>query len=145
MFADADNSILLDCGLFQGAETSPAGRGHHSLEIEFDISTVRALVVTHVHIDHVGRIPYLIASGFRGPIYCSEPSAKLLPLVLEDALKIGFTRDAALIEKFIGYIRKQLRPLPYNRWRAVLPRFTGACGRSGMRRPGSCSAAVAIR
>lgn len=120
LFADQHNSILIDCGLFQGAETSPGGRGENSLEIEFDICTARALVVTHVHIDHVGRIPYLIAAGFRGPIYCSEPSAELLPLVLEDALKIGFTRDAALIEKFTGYIRKQLRPLPYNRWQPVI-------------------------
>lgn len=120
LFADQHNSILIDCGLFQGAETSPGGRGHHSLDIEFDISTVRALVVTHVHIDHVGRIPYLIAAGFRGPIYCSEPSAELLPLVLEDALKIGISRDAALIEKFIGYIRKQLRPLRYSQWQSVI-------------------------
>ncbi|WP_231758082.1 MBL fold metallo-hydrolase RNA specificity domain-containing protein [Microbulbifer elongatus] len=119
LFVDAHNSVLIDCGLFQGAETSPGGRGQHSLHIEFDIGTVRALVVTHVHIDHVGRIPYLIAAGFRGPIYCSEPSAELLPLVLEDALKIGFTRDRALIEQFLGYIRKQLRPLAYNRWQAV--------------------------
>ncbi|MFD1215438.1 MBL fold metallo-hydrolase RNA specificity domain-containing protein [Microbulbifer celer] len=120
LFADDNNSILIDCGLFQGAETSPGGRGQNSLEIEFDITTVRALVVTHVHIDHVGRIPYLIAAGFRGPIYCSEPSAELLPLVLEDALKIGFTRDRALIEKFIGYVQKQLRPLPYNCWQPVI-------------------------
>ncbi|MCQ3828316.1 MBL fold metallo-hydrolase [Microbulbifer elongatus] len=120
LFVDAHNSVLIDCGLFQGAETSPGGRGQHSLHIEFDISTVRALVVTHVHIDHVGRIPYLIAAGFRGPIYCSEPSAELLPLVLEDALKIGFTRDRALIEQFLGYIRQQLRPLAYNGWQTVV-------------------------
>ncbi|TLM79525.1 MBL fold metallo-hydrolase RNA specificity domain-containing protein [Microbulbifer harenosus] len=120
LFADQHNSILIDCGLFQGAETSPGGRGGSSLEIEFDIRSVRALVVTHVHIDHVGRIPYLIAAGFRGPIYCSEPSAELLPLVLEDAVKIGISRDAALIEKFIGYIKKQLRPLPYNGWQPVI-------------------------
>ena len=54
---------------------------------------IRALVVTHVHIDHVGRIPYLLAAAFEGPIICSEPSAIMLPEILEDALKIGFTRD----------------------------------------------------
>ncbi|MFC6980602.1 MBL fold metallo-hydrolase RNA specificity domain-containing protein [Microbulbifer taiwanensis] len=125
LFADRDNSILIDCGLFQGAETSPGGRGHNSLAIEFDISSVRALVVTHMHIDHVGRIPYLIAAGFRGPIYCSEPSAELLPPVLEDALKIGISRDAALIEKFLGYVKKQLRPLAYNRWQPVVAQAGG--------------------
>ncbi|AHI32951.1 hypothetical protein AU15_01215 [Marinobacter salarius] len=55
-----------------------------------------------MHIDHVGRIPYLLAAGFEGPIICSEPSAIMLPEILEDALKIGFTRDRALIERVLG-------------------------------------------
>jgi len=68
-----------------------------------------------VHIDHVGRIPYLLAAGFRGTIYCSYPSAELLPLVLEDALKIGFTRNQRLIDKFLTQIEKQIKPLPYKK------------------------------
>lgn len=120
LFASPLHSILIDCGLFQGAETSPQGRGGNDLSIEFDLSTVQALVVTHVHIDHVGRIPYLIAAGFRGPIYCSCPSAKLLPLVLEDALKVGVTRDATLIDRFMRYIHQQIRPLSYGEWQSVI-------------------------
>ena len=77
---------------------------------------VRALVVTHVHIDHVGRIPYLLAAGFDGPIYCSQPSAVLLPLVLEDALKVGATRDRDLQARILGRLRRQIRPLPYQQW-----------------------------
>jgi len=80
-----DFGVLIDCGLFQGAEISE-GAGYDSLAIEFPIDHIKALVVTHVHIDHVGRIPYLLAAGFKGPIICSEPSAVLLPLVLEDAV-----------------------------------------------------------
>ena len=76
-------SVLIDCGLFQGEEESASGRSSfEQLQIEFPVEQVAALVVTHVHIDHVGRIPYLLAAGFSGPIYCSEPSALLLPLVL---------------------------------------------------------------
>jgi Cft2 family RNA processing exonuclease len=86
--------ILIDCGLFQGAEVSGSGSSFEQLQIDFPISHIKALVVTHVHIDHVGRIPYLLAAGFDGPIICTEPSAHLLPLVLEDAVKIGFTRNA---------------------------------------------------
>jgi metallo-beta-lactamase family protein len=83
---------------------------------------VRALVVTHVHIDHVGRIPYLLAAGYRGPIICSQASAALLPLVLEDALKVGFTRDQTLIERFLAQIRSQLVALPYKQWHTVIDR-----------------------
>ena len=57
LFVDDENSVLVDIGLFQGAETSGAGADSNRLEIEFDVSAVRALVVTHVHIDHVGRLP----------------------------------------------------------------------------------------
>jgi metallo-beta-lactamase family protein len=87
--------ILVDCGLFQGADA--AGKSSVAdLSIDFPIDHIRALVVTHVHIDHVGRIPYLLAAGFNGPIICTEPSAIMLTEILEDALKIGFTRDRAL-------------------------------------------------
>lgn len=112
-------SILIDCGLFQGAETSGQGASFEQLEIDFPVDHVHALVVTHVHIDHVGRIPYLLAGGFRGPIYCSEPSALLLPLVLEDALKIGFTRNKELINKFLNQIQEQIIPIPYKKWHVL--------------------------
>ena len=64
---DDNHSVLIDCGLFQGSESDT------DLAIEFDISKVIALIVTHCHIDHVGRIPYLLAAGFKQPIYCSRP------------------------------------------------------------------------
>jgi metallo-beta-lactamase family protein len=114
------DAVLVDCGLFQGAETSHDGAGPSKLEVTFDISTVRALLVTHVHIDHVGRIPYLLAAGFKGPIYCSEASALLLPMVLEDALKVGFTQDKALISRVLAQLKKQIIPLPYKAWFPVI-------------------------
>jgi len=109
-------SVLVDCGLFQGEEASPRGSSFEQLQIDFPLDGVQALIVTHVHIDHVGRIPYLLAAGFRGPIYCSEPSAHLLPLVLEDALKVGFTRDRELIERFLQQVGELVRPVPYGQW-----------------------------
>ena len=112
------SGILIDCGLFQGQDEGH-GASASDLSIDFPIEHIRALVVTHVHIDHVGRIPYLLAAGFEGPIICSEPSAIMLPEILEDALKIGFTRDRQLIERVLGLIRSRLVPVPYGQWHGV--------------------------
>jgi len=115
-----DSGILIDCGLFQGEETSASGgAGVERLEIDFPIDHIRALVLTHVHLDHAGRIPYLMAAGFQGPILCSEPSARLLPLVLEDAIKIGFTRQPWMIERFLQILRQRIVALPYGRWHDI--------------------------
>ncbi|MBO6810473.1 MULTISPECIES: MBL fold metallo-hydrolase RNA specificity domain-containing protein [Marinobacter] len=110
--------ILIDCGLFQGQDEG-RGASASDLSIDFPIEHILALVVTHVHIDHVGRIPYLLAAGFDGPIICSEPSAIMLPEILEDVLKIGFTRDRQLIERVLGLIRSRLVPVPYGQWHSV--------------------------
>lgn len=112
------SGILIDCGLFQGEDKGREASASN-LAIDFPIDHIRSLIVTHVHIDHVGRIPYLLAFGFEGPIICSEPSAIMLPEILEDALKIGFTRDKALIERVLGLIRSRTVPVPYGEWYSV--------------------------
>lgn len=114
---NATTSLLVDCGLFQGDDASiPSGEGGSRLPIDFPLDTIKALLVTHVHIDHVGRIPYLLAAGFEGPILCSEASAKLLPIVLEDAFKLSFSRDQQRIERYIDIVESRLVALPYQRW-----------------------------
>ncbi len=112
---DDTHSLLVDCGIFQGDDA----RKHPNPEIEFPLTGIESLLLTHVHIDHVGRVPYLLAAGFKQPIYCSRPTAKLLPLVMEDALRIGFTRSRHLIEKFLQHIGELLHPLPYHQWHAI--------------------------
>lgn len=117
LLVDERASYLVDCGLFQGAETTDVERGVHArLAIDFDISTVKALVVTHVHIDHVGRIPWLLDAGFDGPIYCSEPSAQLLPIVLEDAFKLSISRERELVDGYLRLLHKRIVAVPYNQW-----------------------------
>ena len=113
---DDGRAVLVDCGLFQGAEAGPDGARAEQLEIGFAVEPIAALVVTHVHIDHVGRLPYLLAAGYRGPILCSPASAELLPLVLEDALKVGFTRNRQLIEQVLEVLRARIVAVPYGQW-----------------------------
>lgn len=120
LHCDPQHDLLIDCGLFQGAETSPGGAGYGSLAIDFDIGRVQALVLTHVHIDHVGRLPWLLAAGYEGPIVCSEPSAKLLPVVLEDAFRLGVSRDQQTVEHYLSQVADRLQPLPYQRWYALI-------------------------
>ena len=116
---ESGDAFLVDCGLFQGDEVSKNGAAADGLAIEFPIDHVRALVATHAHIDHVGRIPYLLAAGFDGPIYCSQPTATLLPLVIEDALKVGVTRDRRLIEQVLDRLHAQIRSVPYGVWQQL--------------------------
>ena len=116
LLLDSDHSLLIDCGLFQGAETSGSGADSNTQEIDFDITKVQALVVTHCHIDHVGRIPWLLIAGFTGPIYCTKATAHLLPLVIEDALKVGLTRNADIIDAVVTRLQRQLQPVEYNDW-----------------------------
>jgi len=109
---DESKSLLVDCGMFQGTDVAE----HRSMEIEFSISNVLSLIVTHVHTDHVGRIPYLLEAGFRGPIFCSIPTSRLLPIMLEDGMKLGITRNKEKIRTFLGELKGLLRPLEFDEW-----------------------------
>ena len=54
----------------------------------YDVSTIDALIITHAHLDHVGRIPKLVKEGYRGPIYSTPQTKELAELVLNDAVNI---------------------------------------------------------
>jgi metallo-beta-lactamase family protein len=128
LFIDDSRSLLIDCGLFQGAETAPDGRaGADRLEVGFDVSKALALVVTHVHIDHVGRIPWLLAAGYKGPILCSEASARLLPVVLADAFALSVSRDQRDIERYLQLVESRIVPLPWKTWHTVVDDASGRC------------------
>ncbi len=107
-----NESLLIDCGIFQGNDE----RGNSNLEVKFYISNLTGLVLTHVHIDHIGRVPYLLAAGYTGPIFASIPTAYLITDQLEDTLKIGFTRDSNLIQRVIHLLKKRLVPCKYKHW-----------------------------
>lgn len=119
-----EHSLLIDCGLHQDVE---ARLGAESAPLPFDIAGICALVVTHVHLDHVGRISALLAAGYRGPIICSEPSAVLLPLVLQDAYKLGVSSDPSRVDGYIALLTQLIVALPFDQWHRVLDEEALAC------------------
>ncbi len=124
LWLDEHSSVLIDCGQFQGTEERA---DDDLLALDFSIEGIKALIVTHVHIDHVGRIPNLLASGFDGPILCSEPSARLLPIVLEDAFRLSISRDQEQLERYIKTVEQRIIPLPYDHWFTLNETDAGAC------------------
>lgn len=74
--------LMVDCGMFQGEK---ALRLRNWATPDFDPASVKALVLTHTHLDHIGRVPRLVRQGFGGPIYCTEPTQELAEILLKDA------------------------------------------------------------
>lgn len=103
---DEGLKILLDCGLFQGQE-SEKGRENH--RFGFDPTDVDMLILSHAHIDHSGLIPRLVKEGFKGPIYCSEPTKALCEIMLADSAYIQMS-DFKYSQKsgFDGYVKEPL-------------------------------------
>lgn len=110
-------SLLIDCGLFQGADEQLVSDNEFGMQaVDFDVSHIKALVITHCHIDHVGRLPSLLSAGFKGLIYCTKATAALLPLVLADALKFNLGRDQSLIEKILREVQSRVCTPPLDVW-----------------------------
>jgi metallo-beta-lactamase family protein len=82
---DSGLKILLDCGLYQGKES---GAGRENREFGFDPESIDMVFLSHAHIDHSGLLPRLIKLGYRGPIYCTEPTKALCEIMLADSAHI---------------------------------------------------------
>ncbi len=77
-----DHRILLDCGLIQGRAQDEA---RNKAPFPFDPRSIDAVVLSHAHIDHSGRIPMLVKAGFTGPVYTHRASRDLCKIMLKDA------------------------------------------------------------
>jgi metallo-beta-lactamase family protein len=79
------HKYIIDCGLLQGV------KGAEEINLEefpYEPSEIKALFVTHAHMDHIGRIPKLVKAGFRGEIYSTPETRDIAELMLADACRI---------------------------------------------------------
>jgi metallo-beta-lactamase family protein len=76
-------NILIDCGMFQGREEA---RNYEPFG--FDPKEVDCLLITHAHLDHVGRLPKLVKEGFEGAVYATRATGDLAEVILYDSAKI---------------------------------------------------------
>lgn len=85
LFEASGKRILIDCGLYQGDKFAD---DRNREEFGFDPKSIDILLVTHAHIDHIGRIPKLVRDGFKGVIYSTPPTEELTQLMLMDTTRI---------------------------------------------------------
>ena len=79
------SKVLVDFGLFQGV---PNADGKNRVSERYTFRNLDAVLLTHAHLDHTGRLPILAQRNFSGPIYCTEATAELAGLILRDAARI---------------------------------------------------------
>ena len=83
---DGDFRIMVDCGLAQGFYKNEHDPNYD--DFKYNPHDINVLIVTHAHIDHIGRIPKLVKDGFRGRIISTKPTQEIVPFMFEDALNV---------------------------------------------------------
>jgi metallo-beta-lactamase family protein len=77
--------ILVDCGMFQG---SPEEVARNRMPFAFEVEALDAVLLTHAHLDHCGRLPALVRAGYRGPVIATHGTLDLGEIVLRDSAKL---------------------------------------------------------
>lgn len=108
LLTSGDHQILLDCGQFQG------GKAQEAMNYDpfpFDPTSIEAVILSHAHIDHCGRLPLLVKRGFKGKIYCTTSTADLLTIMLKDSAYIHEKDAEWHNRKAMRSGRNQIEPL----------------------------------
>ena len=129
--------ILLDCGLFQGSKETER---QNAADFTFDPPHIDAVVLSHAHLDHCGRLPKLVKDGFKGTVFITKASFSLLELMLKDAVHLQL-RDTEwenkrrqragkkLLEplyemEHVEALLKLRRPVAYSEEKEIFPGLT---------------------
>ena len=91
----AGKTVLLDCGMFQGRRAETREK---NLALPLPVAQIDAVVLSHAHIDHSGRLPLLTRHGYRGPIYCTSATRDLCAVMLADSAHIQ-EKDAEFLAR----------------------------------------------
>ncbi len=125
-----DYRIALDCGMFQGRRIESDQKNR---ELPAPVESISALVLSHAHIDHAGRIPFLVRRGFEGPIFCTPATRDLSALMLMDSAHIQEKDAEHLARRGKGFVEplydskdveralKRMVSMPYGREFNVTP------------------------
>jgi len=100
-----DAAVLIDCGLIQGSAKDEA---RNAQPFPFDVRSINAVILTHAHLDHSGRLPLLVKSGYKGPIYAHPATVDLCRIMLRDAAYLNEKETEWTNRK---RLRKKLPPL----------------------------------
>ena len=114
-----DRKIIVDCGMFQGSDFNE-GKNHDPLP--YDAKDISAVLVTHAHLDHVGRLPILIKNGYTGFFYATPATIELAELVMRDALSVmhhdntKFGMPILYDEQDVAGVMQQFKAVDYHEW-----------------------------
>jgi metallo-beta-lactamase family protein len=78
-------NVLIDCGMFQGGKASEA---KNKLPQGARVQDIDAVLLTHGHLDHTGRVPLLVKFGFDGPVYATAETHELAQIILQDSARL---------------------------------------------------------
>ena len=109
-----ESKILIDCGVNPGARN--AQEAYPRLDwTNITLDELDAVVISHAHLDHTGFLPALFKYGYKGPVYCSEPTLPMMNLIQLDAIKVAAAQGKVPLysERDVKQLMKQTITLPY--------------------------------
>ncbi|MDE1829903.1 MAG: MBL fold metallo-hydrolase, partial [Thaumarchaeota archaeon] len=109
-----ESKVLIDCGVNPGAR-SPMEAYPRLDWANITLDELDAVVISHAHLDHTGFLPVLFKYGYKGPVYCTEPTLPMMNLIQLDAIKVAAAQGKIPLysERDVKQIMKQTIPLAY--------------------------------
>ena len=114
LLTTADSKVLIDCGINPGAR-SPREAFPRLDWANITLDDLDAVVIGHAHLDHTGFLPVLLKYGYKGPIYCTEPTLPMMNLIQLDAIKVATAQGKTPLyaDRDVYQVMRQAITIPY--------------------------------